>query len=206
MINETNLMLSDEELKRIMECMLFVSPQPLTSKRISQALQIDGLEFERVMHELRLDCGGRGVHIIRVAEGYQMCTKPEYAPYISLLLKPEHQRLSRAALETLAIVAYRQPITQPEVEAIRGVNSDGVMRTLTDRGLIRQVGKRDTPGRPMMYATSDEFLNHFGLNDLSDLPDIDDMELPRPEAKTAEETESGVISPLLEEDVFEETS
>ncbi|MHB1456036.1 MAG: SMC-Scp complex subunit ScpB [Armatimonadota bacterium] len=177
-IDEALAVLSDDDLKNVLECMLFVSPQPLTTKRIAQALQIDELEIDRLMHDLRLDFGNRGVHIIRVAEGYQMCTKPQYASYVSLLLKPERQRLSRAALETVAIVAYRQPITQPEVEAIRGVNSDGVMRTLTDRGLIRQLGKRDTPGRPMMYGTSEEFLCHFGLNDLSELPDIDTIELP----------------------------
>ena len=177
-IDEALAVLSDDDLKNVLECMLFVSPQPLTTKRIAQALQIDELEIERVIHDLRLDFGSRGVHIIRVAEGYQMCTKSQYAPYISQLLKPERQRLSRAALETLAIVAYRQPITQPEVESIRGVNSDGVMRTLTDRGLIRQLGKRETPGRPMMYGTSEEFLCHFGLNDLTELPDIDAIELP----------------------------
>lgn len=178
MIDEIQTILSDDDLKNVLECMLFVSPQPLTTKRIAQALQIDELEIERVIHDLRLDFGSRGVHIIRVAEGYQMCTKSQYAPYVSQLLKPERQRLSRAALETLAIVAYRQPITQPEVESIRGVNSDGVMRTLTDRGLLRQLGKRETPGRPMMYGTSEEFLCHFGLNDLTELPDIDAIELP----------------------------
>lgn len=177
-LNGVETELSDEEIKRIIECMLFVSPQPITSKQISQALQIDDMRFERIIHELRLDFDTRGTQIVRVAEGYQMCTKPEYAQYVSLLLKPERQRLSKAALETLAIVAYKQPVTQPEVEFIRGVNSDGVMRTLINRGLIRQVGKRDTPGRPMLYATSDEFLNHFGLNDLSDLPDLNNIELP----------------------------
>lgn len=182
-IDEALAVLSDDDLKNVLECMLFVSPQPLTTKRIAQALQIDELEIDRLMHDLRLDFGNRGVHIIRVAEGYQMCTKSQYASYVSLLLKPERQRLSRAALETVAIVAYRQPITQPEVEAIRGVNSDGVMRTLTDRGLIRQLGKRDTPGRPMMYGTSDEFLCHFGLNDLSELPDIDAIELSLPDVQ-----------------------
>lgn len=198
-IDEALAVLSDADLKNVLECMLFVSPQPLTAKRIAQALQIDELEIERMMHDLRLDFGNRGIHIIRVAEGYQMCTKPQYASYVSLLLKPERQRLSRAALETVAIVAYRQPITQPEVEAIRGVNSDGVMRTLTDRGLIRQLGKRDTPGRPMMYGTSEEFLCHFGLNDLSDLPDIDSIELPPIGMHADQESATDQISLPMEE-------
>jgi segregation and condensation protein B len=198
-INELQEILSDTDLKNILECMLFVSPQPISSKRMAQALQIDELEIDRVMHDLRLDFGNRGIHIIRVAEGYQMCTKPAYASYVSLLLKPERQRLSRAALETLAIVAYKQPITQPEVEAIRGVNSDGVMRTLTDRGLLRQLGKRDTPGRPMTYGTSEEFLCHFGLNDLSELPDIDSIDFPATERDGNQNLFKDQNIPLLEE-------
>lgn len=185
--------LSDNVLKQIIECMLFVSSQPLAPKQVCQALQIDDLRFDRVIHDLCLDFGSRGIHIIRVAGGYQMCTKPQYAPYISLLLKPERQRLSKAALETLAIIAYRQPITQPEVEAIRGVNSDGVMRTLMDRGFIKQIGKKDSPGRPMMYATTDEFLDYFGLNDLSDLPDIDSLELSESEKKVLTTQEEATI-------------
>lgn len=165
--------LSDAQLKAALECMLFVSPQPLVLKHVAKSLNLDELEVDRVMHELRLDYADRGLQIIRIAGGYQMCTRPEYAEFISALLKPERTRLSQAALETVAIVAYKQPITQPEIEAIRGVNSDGVLKTLIDRGLVKQAGRRETVGRPMLYTVTDEFLSYFGLNDLTQLPEID---------------------------------
>jgi segregation and condensation protein B len=158
--------------------MLFVSPQPLMTEHVAKSLEVDEAVVDQAIHELRLDYGGRGLQIVRIAGGYQMCTRPEYADQVSKLLKPERMRLSRAALETVAIIAYRQPITQPEIEAVRGVNSDGVVRTLMERNLIKQMGRRETAGRPMLYATTDEFLNHFGLNDLSQLPDLEDVVLP----------------------------
>ena len=160
----------------MLECMLFVTPQPLLVKQVAGSLELDELDVERAIHELRLEYADRGLQILRIASGYQMCTRPEYAEYISMLLKPERGRLSRAGLETAAIIAYRQPITQPEIDAIRGVNSDGVLKTLVERNLIRQVGRRETVGRPILYATTDEFLNHFGLNDLSELPDLEDVQ------------------------------
>ncbi|MDI6827081.1 MAG: SMC-Scp complex subunit ScpB [Armatimonadota bacterium] len=168
------------KLKNILECMLFVSPQPLVVKQVAQSLELDEAEIEKAIHELRLDYNGRGLQIVRIAGGYQMCTRPEYADDIAKLLKPERVRLSRAALETVAIIAYRQPITAPEIEAIRGVNSDGVLHTLLERGLVKQVGRKETVGRPILYATTEEFLNHFGLNDLSELPELEDVEFPEP--------------------------
>ena len=164
--------LPNGNLKAILECMLFVSSQPLSVKHVSESLHLEELEVEAAMHELRLDYADHGLQVLRIAGGYQLCTRPEYSEYLSALLKPERSRLSRAALETAAIVAYRQPITQPEIDAVRGVNSDGVVRTLLDRSLIKQVGRKETVGRPILYATSDEFLNHFGLNDLSELPEF----------------------------------
>lgn len=164
-------------LKSILECMLFVSPQPLSVEHVSKALGIEELEVDSAIHELRLDYSDRGLQITRIAGGYQMCTRPEYAEHISVLLEPQRTRLSRAALETSAIIAYRQPITMPEIEAIRGVNSDGVVKTLVERNLVKQVGRKDTPGRPMLYATTEEFLNYFGLNDISELPELEDIKL-----------------------------
>lgn len=172
--------LSPEQLKPVLECMLFVSPQPLMMEHVAKSLGIEVLVAEQAIHELRLDFGARGLQIVRLANGYQMCTRPEFAHFISLLHKPQRTRLSRAALETLAIIAYRQPITPPEVEAIRGVNSDGVMKTLMDKGFVRQVGKKETPGRPTLYATTEEFLAHFGMNDLTDLPELWDGMLQTP--------------------------
>lgn len=178
-------------LKNVLECMLFVSPQPLSTRHVAESLDLPEAEVEKALHELRVEYHGRGLQIVRVAGGYQMCTRPEYGEYISKLLKPERVRLSRAALETAAIIAYRQPITQPEIEAIRGVNSDGVLKTLLDRGLIRQAGRKETIGRPILYVTTDEFLNYFGLNDLSELPDMEDRNtVGNPPAQVGEDKSS----------------
>lgn len=188
-MEEQKTPISNDKLKAALECMLFVSPQPLIAKHVAESLSIEEADVETTMHELRLDYEGRGLQIERIAGGYQMCTRPEYTEYISLLLKPERTRLSRAGLETAAIIAYRQPITQPEIDAIRGVNSDGVVKTLMERNLVKQVGRRETPGRPILYATTEEFLNHFGLNNLSDLPDLADISLAEPLVEAQPETE-----------------
>lgn len=192
-MSEETTTLPIEKLKPVLECMLFVTPQPLMIDHVAKSLQMDEASIEQAIHELRLEYADQGLQIVRIAGGYQMCTRPEYSEHVSKLLKPERARLSRAALETVAIIAYRQPITQPEIEAIRGVNSDGVVRTLMERNLIMQVGKRETPGRPMLYATTEEFLNHFGLNDLSQLPELEDVVLPEqpaPVLSTADEAEA----------------
>lgn len=172
-----------DKLKPVLECMLFVSPQPLMTEHVAKSLELEETVVDQAIHELRLEYADRGLQIVRIAGGYQMCTRPEYSEQVSKLLKPEKVRLSRAALETVAIIAYRQPITQPEIEAIRGVNSDGVVKTLTERNLIKQIGRRETAGRPMLYATTEEFLNHFGLNDLSQLPELEDVVLPEQPAE-----------------------
>lgn len=191
----------DGQLKRALECMLFVSPQPLMIEHVAKSLQIDIHDVDQAIHELRLDYADHGIQIIRVAGGYQMCTRPEYAEHISALLKPERSRLSRAALETVAIIAYRQPITQPEIDAIRGVNSDGVVRTLIERNLVKQIGRREGPGRPMLYGTTDEFLNHFGLNDLSQLPELEDMALldAAVSGEPAQPSETAEVEPATSE-------
>lgn len=181
--------LQDGRLKRALECMLFVSPQPLSAQQVAKALELEESEVELSIHELRLDYAERGLQIVRIADGYQMCTRPEYADCVSSLLTPQRTRLSRAALETAAIVAYRQPITQPEIDAIRGVNSDGVLKTLVDRGLIHQAGRRETVGRPILYATTDEFLNYFGLNDLSQLPELEGLAVAVEEPVLTESSE-----------------
>lgn len=180
-MDEDKLAPSDGKFKSILECILFVSPQPVSVKHVAESLDLDELDVERAMNELRLDYSNRGMQIVRIAGGYQMCTRAEYAEHVSALLEPERTRLSRAALETAAIIAYRQPITQPEIDAIRGVNSDTVLKTLLERCLIKQVGRRETVGRPILYATTDEFLNYFGLNELSELPELADMAAVAPE-------------------------
>lgn len=161
-------------LRDVLECMLFVSTEPLSAKEIADSLQIEQAAVEQAMTDLesRLDSNS-GLQLMRVAGGFQLCTRPEFADYCAIILQPTKKRLSKAALETLAIVAYRQPCTQPEVEAVRGVSVDGVMKTLIERGLVKEAGRKQTPGRPILYATTPEFLEYFGLNDISELPDID---------------------------------
>jgi segregation and condensation protein B len=158
------------ELDGVLECFLFVSPEPVTPSQIAAVLEIDERAAREALEGLRERYPSRGLQVIRVAGGYQLCTRTEHAEAVSRFLRPPAQRLSRPALETLAVIAYRQPITQPELEAIRGVNSSGVVRTLLDRGLIVEKGRKETVGRPILYVTTDQFLKQFGLKDLTELP------------------------------------
>ncbi|MCE5321770.1 SMC-Scp complex subunit ScpB [bacterium] len=160
-------------LKGVIECMLFVANEPLGAKQLAGALELEESKVEEAVRLLESDLEDRGLQLMRVAGGYQLCTKPEYADYCALILQPAKRKLSKAALETLAVVAYRQPCTMPEIEAVRGVAVDGVIKTLTERGLVKEAGRKQTPGRPILYATTPEFLEYFGLNDISELPDID---------------------------------
>jgi segregation and condensation protein B len=158
-------------LRAVLECLLFVATDPVTPRQVAQALSLEEGEAGQALEELRLQfTNGGGLQVVRVAGGYQMCTRPEYGEAVARFLRPAAQRLSRQALEALAIIAYRQPITQPEIEAIRGVHSGGVIKTLMERGLVQEKGRKETVGRPILYATTDEFLKHFGLDDLSELP------------------------------------
>jgi segregation and condensation protein B len=170
--------LSNGELKSAVECLLFVSTEPVPVKEMAAALKMEADEasVELAVEELRQDLALRsGLQVVRVAGGYQMCTRQDYAEYVTRLLSPSKHKLSRAGLETLAVIAYRQPVTQPEIEAVRGVKVDGVMKTLSDHNLVREVGRKQSPGRPILYATTREFLQRFGLNDIHDLPDVDEL-------------------------------
>ncbi|MCC6443832.1 MAG: SMC-Scp complex subunit ScpB [Armatimonadetes bacterium] len=162
------------DLLPVMECLLFVSSEPLTPSQAAEALEIGESEAREALKALQAAFeADRGMRIIEVAGGFQMVTRLEFSPYVTKLLRPPVQRLSKPALETLAIIAYRQPITQPEIEAVRGVNSDGVLKTLLDRRLIEEAGRKQTPGRPILYKTTQDFLQYFGLNSLDDLPAIE---------------------------------
>jgi segregation and condensation protein B len=167
--------LKNGKLKSAVECMLFVSAEPLSAAQMAAALEADEPAIEQAVCELILDRGESGLQIVRLAGGYQMCTRMEFADVCQRILAPQSQKLSRAALETLAVIAYRQPVTQPEIEAIRGVNVEAVTKTLLDRGLVKVVGRKPTIGRPILYATTPKFLEHLGLEDLADLPDIDTL-------------------------------
>ena len=158
----------------VLECLLFVASEPVTPRAIGETLNLDEATAAAALEEFRRHyVNGGGLQVIRVAGGYQLRTRPEYASVVSSFLRPAAQKLSRQALETLAIIAYEQPITQPEIDALRGVASDGVIKTLAERELICEAGRKDAPGRPILYRTTDYFLKHFGLADLTELPKLD---------------------------------
>ncbi|MFQ6100968.1 MAG: SMC-Scp complex subunit ScpB [Anaerolineae bacterium] len=158
------------------ESLLFVADAPVSVGRLAEALEATAGQVERALTDLEAAYAGRGLRLQRVNNRVQLITAPQAAPFVERFLGLEARtRLSRAALETLAIVAYRQPITRPEIEAIRGVNSDSVLRTLLGLGLIEEVGRAVTVGRPILYGTTFEFLQHFGLRNLEELPSLGEL-------------------------------
>lgn len=168
-----------EELKAIIESLLLVAATPLSIDRIKTILpHLESGDIRAALQSLASEYNERnGGFVLReVAGGFQFRTRPEYREYIKKMVQPSPVRLSRAALETLAIVAYKQPIIRNDVEQIRGVDSGGVLRMLLDRKLIRVLGRREIPGRPIIYATTKQFLELFDLKDLKDLPSPKEIE------------------------------
>jgi segregation and condensation protein B len=168
-----------DDLKSIVESLLFVADVPVTLNRLAEVLDSAGRDdIGAALNELKIDCENnrRGVQLVEVAGGYQLRTAAANADWIKKFLGGRPARMSRATLETLAIVAYRQPITKAEIEAIRGVDVDGVIQTLLERQLIRAVARKDVPGRPFLYGTTAEFLQLFNLKDLTHLPTLKEME------------------------------
>jgi len=168
-----------EDIKSIIESLLFVADGPLTIQRLGEVL--DGVEKEDLRSTLdelqaELENSRRGVRLVEVAGGYQLRTAKVNADWVKKFLGGRPARMGRATLETLAIIAYRQPITRAEIESIRGVDVDGVINTLLDRSLIRAVARKDVPGRPFLYGTTPEFLQLFNLKDLTHLPTLKEME------------------------------
>lgn len=158
------------------ESLLFVADAPVSVGRLAEALQVTPGQVEHALSELEGTYESRGLRLQRAGSRVQLITVPEAAPAVERFLGLEAQtRLSRAALETLAIIVYRQPITRPEIELIRGVGSDSVLRTLLSAGLIEEVGRATTVGRPILYGTTFEFLQHFGLRRLDELPPLDEV-------------------------------
>jgi segregation and condensation protein B len=159
------------------ESVLFVAEEPLSAHRLAEALEVTSGQIEQALDALARNYDGRGLRLQRVDGCVQLTTAPEAAPHIERFLGLEARvHLSQAALEALAIVAYRQPITRPEIEEIRGVGSDSVLRTLLSAGLIDRVGRADGVGRPFLYGTTAEFLQHFGLQSLDELPPLEQFE------------------------------
>lgn len=161
-------------LKILVESLLFVAEGPVQIASMARALQVDAQKVEEILAELKQDYTARGFRVQRFRDKAQLVTAPEAAPAIEKFLGIDGTgHLSAAALETLAIIAYRQPITRPSIEAVRGVNCDGVIQTLVSRGLIQEVGRQETVGRPILYATTFEFLENFGLRGVDDLPPLE---------------------------------
>jgi segregation and condensation protein B len=174
----------------VVEALLFASDTPVEIERLQEVLGLESPEAARHLVEAcrrRLDDRGRALQVIEAGGGFRMVTRPEVAPWLVRLARSRTKsRLSRPALETLAIIAYRQPVSRPEVDAIRGVNSEGVLENLLERRMIRIAGRKDSPGRPFLYETTREFLVAFGLRDLDDLPKVEG-ELVVPDAATGGE-------------------
>ena len=167
-----------EHLKPIIEALIFASPEPLTPKAMFKLLDTEPKEdVAAALEELKRDYDRPGgLQIVEVAGGYQIVTRPDLHEWVRRLFNERTtQKLTVQALETLAVIAYRQPITAAEITEVRGVNTSGVLNTLLERHLIKIVGRKQVVGRPFLYATTKEFLIRFGLNDLSDLPKVEDM-------------------------------
>jgi segregation and condensation protein B len=181
-------------LSRVIEALLFSAQKPLSTREMTTAIKgaeddraADGVkDFSRVreaeiaaaLEQLKIEYvqQERAFQLVEKAEGWQLVTEPQYAPWVRQLYPgPKAARLSAPALETLAIIAYRQPITRADVEAVRGVNIDGVLQTLMERGLVKIAGRAEIPGRPLLYETTQFFLQHFGLRNLDELPNVEEL-------------------------------
>lgn len=171
-------MMEDRENKAVLEVLLFLSGEPIMLSSIKDVTELPESEIKRLMDELIAQYKERntGLLIVEIANGYQMVTNPEYAEWVRKF-KNIHMssRLSLPALETLAIIAYKQPIIRAEIEQLRGVNSDSAIRTLLEKRLIKVMGRKEALGRPFLYGTTKEFLHYFGLKDLTELPTLKDF-------------------------------
>lgn len=209
---------TDNRLRSILESLLWASDKPLSLDLLTEVLpEYPAEEIGRAlarMQELRRG-EDSGIDLVEVAGGYQFRTKPENSPWIFKLNKAKPVRLSRASLETLAIVAYRQPITRPEIDEIRGVDSGPVLRTLLERSLVRILGKREEAGSPLIYGTTKDFLSFFGLRNLSDLPSLREytelgeehlakLEQLLPSKRPGEETLAALDKLFVEEEIADD--
>ncbi|MFL7891858.1 MAG: SMC-Scp complex subunit ScpB [Anaerolineales bacterium] len=177
-MSDINRIQKMRKLKASLEAILFVAPVPVNLTQLASALETTEAEVEAGLQELAQDYQERGLRIQWHAGRIQLTTAPEVGEIVERFLGLEiNSHLSQAALEALSIVAYEQPVTRPEVDNIRGVNSDGVMRSLLHKGLIQDVGRAEGPGRPILYATTPEFLQQFGLNSIEEMPELEKEQL-----------------------------
>ena len=180
---ETN---QTKEIPQIIEAILFVAGEPVAIQELATALEVSELEVMRGIEELQhsFESQNRGIAVKRYGDHLRLETRPEYAPYVERMLQPvQRQSLSQTAMETLAVIAYRQPTTKGEVEQVRGVKCDYSIQSLLQKGLIKEVGRKEALGRPILYATTDTFLEHFGISDIRELPPLPD---PQPVEKVEE--------------------
>jgi segregation and condensation protein B len=185
---------TDFSLLGLMEALLFVAPEAVAPAQLATVLDVPLNEIEKLLNELeanyRRACGECGLRLMRYRGRVQLTSAPQAAEAIERFLGLDmSSRLSRAALETLAVVLYRQPVMRPQIDAVRGVNSDGVLKTLLLKGLIQEVGRAESPGRPILYSATSECLQYFGLSSLADLPPLDLDEL-----ESAQESEESRVA------------
>ena len=201
--------LAPSEVKAIVEALVFAAPEPVTLKALQKVLAEEPVEaIEAALAELMSDYAGRGLQVAQVAGGYQITTRSELHEWVRRLFHERTtQKLSVQALETLAVIAYRQPVTAAEITEIRGVNASGVLSTLLERHLVKIVGRRNVVGRPFLYGTTREFLIRFGLKDVTDLPKMEDMVAAlgfEPPPLLVEKPVPEEMLPLEEDEVDEE--
>src|SRR5258705_369624 len=200
-MHEDRTILNSAEIKAVLEALIYVSEEPVREEELLRLFPTGNEEAVRqALSELLLEYEGvpRGLRISRVAGGYRMQTRPEHDGWIRGLYRIRNRvRLSRAALETLSIVAYRQPVTTPEIQSIRGTNPMGVLQTLLERRLIKTLGRKKVVGKPILYGTTDDFLVYFGLNSLADLPSLEDFADAAPPPELAQEETPRVMEGML---------
>lgn len=204
------LRLKPEEIRAIVEALTFVSKEPVTLKELARTIK--GVEKSEILAQIEVlkqeyAADHRGLQFVEVAGGYQISSRPEHSEWVRELLDPKSPtRLTTQSLETLAVIAYKQPATLPEIIELRGIKSGGVVKTLLERRLIKIVGRKEVVGRPLLYGTTREFLLQFGLKDLNDLPKIEDFaeilgeDIDLPGLKRALEQPKASETPLFEED------
>lgn len=196
--------MNEHDATRTLEALFFVSDEPLTPSVLAQALDLDRRTVEGLCDRLKseLEDRGSGLVLRNVAGGWRLYTHPDTAAVVEqFVLSSRQARLTKAALETLSIVAYKQPVTRHQISGIRGVNSDGVLRALTDRGLIEEAGREEAPGRPVLYATTPGFLERLGLASLASLPSLAPLLDPESDNPLAEVVADDVPTPVVADDV-----
>ncbi len=165
-------MTDEKALINTLECLLFAAKEPVPVARLAEELEVEATDMPRLLDDLDAHLSDTGLQVIGLAGGYSLATRAAYAEAVQRFLEPDPERLSVQALETLAIIAYNQPLTRPEIDEIRGVNSSGAVNSLIGKGLVRVAGRKDAPGRPFLLESTPHFLSVFGLQDLSELPAI----------------------------------